>query len=277
MRIRVFLRVILLVPIFSGGGLGLVSFADEPEIPPVKPPSNAEGKYDAARTAAERAANERAYAEHVLPRGLGLVHDHLGAWIALAGGRAFPVNEHGTAVAPAATMKQAVAAAEAAVPEARHRFVFRVGEEGDFRQSLGGAELPQVLGVWFLALLERPDVEYRALGPGKPIHFVKDGKRIEITTKGPDRRMFVRPEVGPPEGTARSDALYVLSTGFGGYAVMAADTAAKSDLHLWEVPGTVTIEGVFQGGECRRARARFRFPDTDLDFLVPVAVWPELK
>ena len=224
--------------------------------------------------AAERTANEAAYREHVSGIRQYLLHNALGQWIAIAGGRVFPVNEHGTMVRPAATMEGAESAARAAVPEARHRFVFRIGEEGDLEQPLGGAELPHVLGVWFLAELERPDVEMRGLGPGQEVHFVKDATRVEITAKGPDDRMFVRPEVGPPRGAGRADALYGLSTGFGGYAVLPAETAAAASLHLWEVPGRITIEGVYQSGACQRARARFRFPGTDLDWVLPVAIWP---
>jgi hypothetical protein len=230
---------------------------------------------ESARTAAERAENEAGYRTHVHGMRQFLLHRHLGEWVVIAGGRAFPVNEHGTMVRPARTMEEADAAARAAVPNARHRFVFRIGEEGDLEQSLGGAEIPHVLGVSFIAELERPDVEMRGLGPGQPIYFVKDGARTELTAKGPDNRMFLRPEVGPPGGRGRAAALYGLSTGFSGYVVLPSETAAAAELDLWEVPGKIRIDGLFQSGDCRRARARFRFPKTDLDFLLPVAIWPE--
>jgi hypothetical protein len=230
---------------------------------------------DPARIVAERAANEAGYREHILGIRQYLLQKNLGQWVAIAGGRAYPLNEHKTAVRPAATMQEADLAARAAVPDARHRFVFRIGEEGDMEQDLGGAELPHVLGVWFFAELERPDVEMRGIGPSQPIHFTKGGTRKEITVKGPDNRMFVRPELGPPEGPGRAEALCVLSTGFAGYAVLPPETASAASLHLWEIPGKITIEGAFQKGACRRARAHFRFPGTDLDFLIPVAIWPE--
>lgn len=228
-----------------------------------------------AGVAAERATNEAGYAEHVLGIRQYLLDEHLGQWIAIAGGRAFPVNETHTAVRPAATMEEADAAARAEVPGARHRFVFRIGEEGDSKEELGGAEVPHVLGVWFFAKLERPDVEMRGIGPRQPIWSTKSGVRTEITVKGPDDRMFVRPEVGSPGAAGRADALYVLSTGFGGYAVLPAATATAASLELWEIPGRIAIDGVFRRGECRRARARFRFPGTELDFVLPVAIWPE--
>lgn len=248
-----------------------------PKSPPAagKPPaSDAPAAYDEEKTAAERAADEAGYREHILGWRGFILNEHLGEWVVIAGGKAYPVNEHGTAVKPAPTMEAADAAARAAVPGARHRFVFRVGEEGDLAEELGGAEITHVLGTGFLAKLERDDVEMRGYGPNQPIHFVKGGTRTEITVKGPDHRMFVKPEVGSPGAAGRAEALYVLSTGCNSYAVLPAETAAAASLHLWEIPGKVSIEGAFQKGECRRARARFRFPNTDLDFTLPVAIWP---
>jgi|GEM_PF-5540848 len=243
--------------------------------PPRKPAPAPALSYDAAKTRAERAANEAAYREHILGMRNRLLHENLGQWVAIAGGRAYPVNESRTVVRPALTMEEAVAAAEAEVPEARHRFVFRIGEEGDLEELLGGAEIPHILGNWFMMHMDRPDVELRGLGPDMPIHFVKGGVRTEITAKGPDSRMYLRPELGPPGGAGHAEALYVLSTGFGGYATIAAATAAAASLHLWELPGSVTISGAFQKGRCHRARAQFRFAGTDLVFVLPVAIWPD--
>jgi hypothetical protein len=275
MTSRHLVMIALLALILAPVGWGLRASAGEPEEKPAAPSSDPAQPYDAEATAAERERNLEAYAHHVGAPRMYLIEEHFGQWVAIAGGRAFPVNEFGTAVAPAATMDEAVAAARAAVPRARHRFVFRIGEEGDFEQGLGGAEIPHVLGVYFLAKLERPDVEIRSYGPNQPIHFVKGDVRKEITAKGPDSRMFVRPEVGPPGADGAASSLYVLSTGFAGFAVVPATTASDAMLHLWEVPGEVAIDGVFRTGTCRRTRMRLRFPDTDLDFLLPVAVWPE--
>ncbi len=232
--------------------------------------------FDEALTDAERARDEAALVEQYLPHRDRFAQADRGGWIAVAGGRIFPADEQGTPATPASTMEAAVAAAAAAVPHARHRFVFRVGEEGDGTSDVGGCELPHVLGVEFLAWIERPDVEMRAIGPGQKIWYVKDGVRTEITTAGADKRMFLRPEVGPPGAPGRAEALFALSTGYGGgFAVLPSSTAAAASLHLWEIPGTMTMSGVRQSGSCRRARARFRFPGTDLDVTAPVAIWPK--
>jgi hypothetical protein len=268
-------RSICLLGLVTIAGFGAVAQRAPAGEPPSSPP--VPSPYDAARTAAERAANEAAYREHVAPIRESLVHEHLGHWVVIAGGRVFPLNEHGTMVRPAATREEADAAARLAVPDAQHRFVFRIGEEGDVSQDVGGTEHAHVLGVRFIALLERRDVEMRGLGPRQPIHFFKDGQRTEITAKGPDDRMYLRPEVGPVGhvGAFSKRPLFVLSTGSTGYATVAAETAAAGRLHLFEIPGKVVIEGTLQSGEGRRARARLQFAGTDLDFVVPVAIWKE--
>ena len=60
-------------------GLGLQAFAEEPPAPPPLP-------YDAALTARERCANLAAYRKHVVSSRQYLLHEHLGEWIAIAGG-----------------------------------------------------------------------------------------------------------------------------------------------------------------------------------------------
>lgn len=274
-------RNLILVAFPALTWLGAFVAAAPADDAPAKPPANM--PYDAAKTAAERALNEAGYREHIWRS--YLLHRHLGEWVAIAGGKAYPVNATGTAVRPAATMEEADAAARAAVPDAHHRFVFRIGEEGNLDESMGGAEIPHVLGNVFIADLERPDVEMKGLGPNQKIYYAvpdvpavgQKAQRVEITAKGPDHRMFMKPEVGPPGTAGKAENLYVLSTGYAGCMTMSAESAAAASLHLWEVPGNVTVEGALQKGVCRRARARVQFPGTDIDYLLPVAVWPERK
>ncbi len=66
-----------------------------------------------------------------------------------------------------------------------------------------------------------------------------------------------------------------MSTGFSGYTTLPHETAVAASLHLWEVPGHIAVEGVFQKGACRRARMRIKFPETEIDLLLPVAIWPK--
>jgi hypothetical protein len=173
-------------------------------------------------------------------------------------------------------MDDAIAAADLELPASLHRFVFRIGEEGDASEFLGGADLRHVLGNGFFVELEMGGIALNGLGPHGSLFAARDGLRTEITVPGPDDRMFVRPEVGPPGVSGCASELFVLSTGFGGTAVLPPETAAALSLNRWEIPGKITITAAMQaGGECRRARARFRFPGTSLDFVLPVAIWPE--
>ncbi|MEZ4219275.1 MAG: hypothetical protein R3B13_00010 [Polyangiaceae bacterium] len=82
--------------------------------------------------------------------------------------------------------------------------------------------------------------------------------------------MYARREVGAPGAKGQADPLYVLPTGFAGYAVLPSDTASAAPLHMWEVPGTVILQGTLPMGECRRARAHSRFSGADLGFVVAV-------
>jgi hypothetical protein len=219
----------------------------------------------------ERATNLAAYRFLYLPEQGRLAATRRGGWLAVAGGAVVPSN--GQAIVPAASMEEAVAAAADVKPDAKHRYVFQVGEEGDVDWPMGGCELDHVVGVRFIGLFEdRLDVQMKALGPGQKILAAVGGPMQEITVKGPDDRMYVRPEVGPPGAAGTASAIYCISTGFGGMAVMSPSTAAG--LELWEIPGSVRIfEKSTDAIPCRRAYARFAWTGSKLDFTVPVAIW----
>jgi hypothetical protein len=176
---------------------------------------------------------------------------------------------------PTPRLAEADAAARAAAPRARHRFVFQVGEDGDVAWPMGGCELQHVMGGGFLALLERDDVEIRGYGPKQPVKALFGEQLREITVKGPDDRMFVQPEVGAPGAPGKASELYCLSTGFAGVATVAPTTAAGAGLEMWEIPGTADVLHGAPQGKCRRAVARFAWPGSALDFVAQVAIWPE--
>ncbi len=221
----------------------------------------------------ERRADEIAYQFLYLPEKPRLERDARGGWVAIAGGRLVPAT--GARIEPAKSMDDAVSAARAAAPEAKHRFVFQVGEDGAVDLPLGGCELAHILGTPFVALLQRNgDVQMNDLGPDQPIRAKFGGESRELTVKGPDRRMFVRPEVGPPGADGKASEIYCIGTGFAGHATMSSATAAGAGLELWEIPGVANVAGALQSGTCRRARARFRWTGSNVDFVVPVAIWP---
>lgn len=239
--------------------------------PPPVPPAFVSAAAPGTSVEAERDANRAAYRFLYLPEQARLAARHRGQWLAVAGGKVVPSN--GQAILPAATMEEAVAAAAEAKPDAKHRFVFQVGEEGDVTWPLGGCELPHVLGTHFMALLERDDVRMNLSPKAPSVVFVRGDQTTELAVAGEDTRMYVRPEVGPPGAAGAEGAAYCVSTGFGGFATLSSASAAG--LELWEIPGTALVDGAAQRGECRRARARFNWPNTALDFTVPVAIWPK--
>ncbi len=259
---------LLLAACASGGDTG----GRGPEVPPPPPAAGqdpAARPPDPAAERAERLANEAAYREQYLPVRTRLKADHLGKWIVIARGVMLPANERRTFPAPAATMEEADLAARAEAPAARHRFVFRIGEEGDEKEFLGGTEVRHVLGVAFLAAWEGRGT----LGPNVSLLLDRVG---QVSQRAADGRPFVRAAVLPPSGVGGAEEEWGLSTGFNGYAVLSPATAERVGLALWEIPGSVRIEGVLQSGDCRRARARLRIPPgggVDLEF--PVAIWPD--
>jgi hypothetical protein len=220
----------------------------------------------------ERRADEEAYRARYLPAQPHLVEHSRGRWLAIAEGRIVP--SVGDVVSPAATMEAADAEARRVAPGAVHRFVFQVGEEGDVEGDVGGCELDHEMGVKFIALLERDDVRIRGFGPNQPIHALVGSEWRELTVKGPDDRMFLRPEVGAPLADGRATETYCVGTGSTEFVTMSGATASAAGLERWEIPGTARITDAMQRGDCRRARARFRWSGSKLDFTVPVAVWP---
>jgi hypothetical protein len=218
-----------------------------------------------------RHADEAAYRFLYLPEQNRLTTDRRGEWVAIVAGRV--VTATGARIEPVKTIEEADAAARAAAPDATHRFVFQVGEEGDVEWDLGGCELPNVLGTYFLADLERAGVAM-SFSPTHPsLTWRQEDAVTELAVPKGDDRMHVQPEVGPPGARGAGAATYCVSSGFNGFATMSPESA--TGLELWEIPGVAKVDGILRSGACRRARARFSWPNTPLDFVVPVAIWPK--
>lgn len=259
---RMFLLVLALVPAVSCSSKGAKAPARQDQQQPLAvAQKNVED---------ERAADEGAYRFLYLPAQKALLGTRKGDWLAIAGGQVIPANA--TDPAPVKSMAEADALARKAVPGAQHRFIFQVGEEGDVTWQLGGCELQHVFGNQALALLEGKGVDMKNIGPGERMHVRINGVATELTVTTPDEnRMYLRPQVGAPGETGVAKENFCVATGFAGTVTMSAATA--SGLEMWEIPGTVHVSGALQSGDCRRARARLTWPNTQLDFVVPVAVW----
>lgn len=219
----------------------------------------------------ERSTNLLAYRERYLAIADDLMSRRRGAWVAIVDGHVLP-NVDGE-VAPTESLDSLIRTAESAAPHALHRFVFRVGEDGDVDWPMGGCELKHVVGTPFLGMLERDDVEMRGIAPGQPIKVLFGETFQAITVAGSDARMYVRPVFGPPGAAGTASADYCVSTGFGGVAVLPA--ADYPEAGLWEIPGTADVFGGAESGLCSRAIARMQWPGSNLDLVVAVALWPK--
>jgi hypothetical protein len=256
---RTILPVVALVAAVSCGGSKVVRQGQQDPLPP--PPKD---------VAAERAADEGAFQFLYIPAQKTLLQTHKGEWIAIAAGRVIPAT--GTEPAPVRSMEEADALSRKAAPDAVHRFLFQVGEEGDVTWELGGCELQHVLGDGMLKLLTGAGVDAKNVGPGERMQVRINGNPTELTVATADEnRMYLRPQVGAPGDAGAARENFCVATGFAGTATMSAATAAG--LEMWEIPGTCHVRGAVQSGDCRRARARLAWPNTSLDFVVPVAVW----
>jgi hypothetical protein len=217
----------------------------------------------------ERRANEAAYRFLYVPDRKRLAVECSGQWIAIVAGRVVPAT--GPQIEPFKTMKEADAAAREAAPDAAHRFVFQIGEEGDVDWPIGGSDLRNVVGTRLLLLMQgmTPDEWSKS---ANPLDALLGGKVRALLSQGAgDARLFVRPEVGPvaAAGVARD---FCVATGFAGTAVLPKESA--EGLSMWEIPGTARL-GDGAEDESRRAYARIRWPASGMDFTVPVAIWPK--
>ena len=91
----------------------------------VPPPASISAPASARTADEERVANEAAYQFLYLPERASVVAAHSGGWLAIVDRRVVPAI--GARPAPTKTMEEAVAAARAAAPNAKHRFIFQVG------------------------------------------------------------------------------------------------------------------------------------------------------
>jgi hypothetical protein len=216
----------------------------------------------------ERMRDESAYEQFYLRQKERLVRDQLGKWIAIASGRLLPADARGH-VQPAASFEECRKAIDVAAPEALHRFVFRIGEEGDVVYADNSTQPRCVIGSAFKVSL------------GVTATF--DARAMQMTwTRGPDRHAFELEQgllqLMLSDPTARQSMGVRLSdsSGFDGFVLLDATTADLLDTEKFEIPGRALLK---TGGDrpfvaLRRARIRIALPELHLDDLIPAATWP---
>jgi hypothetical protein len=247
----------------------------DPSAPPAKPEAEPD-KQEAApldpaaqkirdETDDARAHDEIAFENEYLRLKERLVPDELGKWLAIVDGRIVPADAHGKPV-PTAVFADCVAAADAVNEKALHRFVFRIGEEGDVlyadpahsTRSVVGTALKSSLGI--TAGYDPRANELTWTRAGRSHRFKFDHERFQIVLSDP----FARQTMATP---------VVDSAGFGGFLALEANNASVLDGPRFEIPGRVLLRTGDGFQELRRTRIRVRIPELDVDVTVPVAAW----
>jgi hypothetical protein len=248
--------------------------APKPEVPksdakPDKPeltPAEAAAEKIRDETDDQRAHDEIVFENEYLRQKERLVPDELGKWLVIVDGRLLPSDAHGKP-APAATMAECLAIADATDEKALHRFVFRIGEEGDVLyadpsraiRSVVGTSLKSLLGV--SAGYDPRANELTWTREGKSHRFKFDHERFSIMLSDPLGRQSMATPVAD-------------SAGFGGFLALESINSVVLDGPRFEIPGRVLLKTGEGFQELRRVRIRVRIPELDVDVTVPAAAWP---
>lgn len=191
---------------------------------------------------AARARNKNAYTR-LSP---DLHRDHLNRWVVIAGGKTAALGT---------TLEDVLKKA----PETPHRFVFKVGSEGDRKSDVSEWYGPRFGGPKLLALLGEMGF---ALTYGSTTGWVfsRNGKRVPAVSPPPFTR--VRLQIAPPGG--KPVALNVLPNTVGPELVLTPQDHDRLRLARFEVPGMMQIETAFGVVvPCRRVLVRISVPGFD--------------
>ncbi|MBL8841059.1 MAG: hypothetical protein JNL90_05940 [Planctomycetes bacterium] len=243
---------------------------DPPADPPTEPRDPAAPSSDAPAAPRDpvdrqREQNELAFEGDYLRQKERLFPDHAGQWIAIVAGRLLPIDSRGR-LAPTPDYAACLAAADAADPAALHRFLFRIGEEGDVVYSDGYATPRTMVGAALkqrFAITSSFDAAARAIlwtRAGRSARFAVEREQIELRLSDPAGRAVVVTRVAD-------------SASFGGFLALEATFAGLLDAEKHEIPGRVLLRTGAGLEEARRARVRLAVPELELDELLPAAVW----
>lgn len=213
----------------------------------------------------ERARNETAFEREYLRSKERLFAEHAGEWIAIAVGRLLPVDERGR-LAPAPSFDECVRAVDAQAVEALHRFVFRIGEEGDVLYSDSSATPRSIVGGTLRSSL---GVSPTFDAGRSEVRWTREG-RTHAFPLAADRFVLLLADAA---GVHALDARVAESATFGGFLVLEAPFADLLRAPLFEIPGRAFLDTPSGMHELRRTRLRVRVPELEVDALVPIAAW----
>jgi hypothetical protein len=213
----------------------------------------AEAKRDLDAIEKERSANLLFYRSK---NGEDFRSENDGMWVAIADG--------GDRRVVATTLEAVIGPDDPTKPAPKHRFVFRLGEEGDkedfvsswYAPRFAGMGLPSTLGI------------DATLGDG--VTLKKGAMSVEFHQPTPFPR--IRLEIGTPDGKAtlgEGPATPEVFLGSVGPTLMLTpQDDERLDLARWEVPGRHVVAGVL----CRRVLVRVAVPGLAGAALVVAAV-----
>jgi hypothetical protein len=226
------------------------------------------------RTTLERETNRATYEREYLPRMSALRKDHGGRWLVIAGGVMLP--RRGETLAPAKTWQVADAEARKSFPDTRHRFVIRIGDEGDQMMSVGMTQREEIAGRALFRklgkLIIHPDGVAVRTGRGQ----------VEIGGDGPKEGTWLGLQLGTP-GAKPAKLMHKLAAinVFPGHATLKQTTATELDLANWEIPGAVILKPGYGKvptetvlARCRRAWLHCHCDPLAWSEVVPIAIRP---
>ncbi len=225
----------------------------------------------ASLVAAARALDDRAWRDYLHLREILLARGFAGRWIAIVDGQIVP--RVGDEVAPQESIEALQLLVDPGHEGALHRYLFRIGEEGEAAYHYYAPNLPwsDALGVGlFRATFLHENGSDVVFGPGRV--YATRGERKHSWAYGEKGIDLV---LADPTGSSSLAAIVTPSSACDGTFVLSSETAAMLGLEKFEIPGTCWYGP--EGSErfaCRRARVRWRVPELGVDALIPVAIWP---
>ncbi|MFO0932601.1 MAG: hypothetical protein U1E39_07815 [Planctomycetota bacterium] len=210
-----------------------------------------------AEIEAARARNLEAYAREKAR----LHRDLVGKWVVIAERDPATVEGAYKPVVVGETLDD-VAAFGAELP---HRFVFRVGEEGDLETFASEWYGPRFAGSGFVKAMGLTSF---GTMPGGGVELRRGDDAVTFGTASPFPRIRIGIEAAIDPEVARSEPREVFFGSVGPTLMLTPEDDARLRLARWEVPGTETVAGV----PCRRVLVRVAIPDLEVAEAVVAAV-----
>ncbi|MCZ6787685.1 MAG: hypothetical protein O7E54_11045, partial [Planctomycetota bacterium] len=208
-------------------------------------------KHAAGTVEEERKANLEFLRSEKVQRHL---RENPGLWAAIAGGNSLVVD---------APLEKVLAEIERVEPKAKHRFVWRIGEEGDVAYNFTLGDEPWA-GMEFLEQTKLWQERNRQ--PGWWFYRWTDPKKKAWFPAGKDKRPWLPIVVGVPGRDEGTKITFVVSTGSNCPLLLPEGHRFPRS----EIPGTAVVDSGMNRAQwqLRRYLVRARIPELGLDMAV---------